>query len=172
MSVHSRWEPTEEEQHQTTLRLQKVERDLRCLMAQDRVWADLCVMHFELQPEAISELLGLEPDSVTRMDDCITPEGRFDFRSDRTFWILSSADKIRNSEASLHLEWIIQQIAGRLPALQRLSSTGGEIELRVRAEKWSHYESLEIEPATLLFLGRYGIRLAVGTRMRTKGDGL
>jgi len=169
-STYSRWEPTEEEKHHTTLGLQKVERDLKSLMAKDYVWADLRVMHFELAPEAISDLIGLKPDSVTRKDDCLTPEGRFDCRSDRTFWVLSSAKKVRNSEAHLHVEWIIQQISGRLPAFQRLSSTGGEIELSVHAEKWSHYEYLEIDPDTLLFLGRYGIRLTVGTRMRTKGD--
>lgn len=170
--IEVRWDLTSEEEQEAKLKLQKAVRDLAALRKLDRVYGDLSISHFELDAESITSIVGLRPDHVTSKDETLTPKSRYDVRSDRTFWTFSSQRRIAGTDANEHLKWLVTQIEGRLPAFRQIRESGGEIEIRLRAESWSHYQYVELEPETLIFLGRYGILLNFGVRNRRKADGL
>ncbi len=163
MSMRARWEITEDERHAITLDLQDSEREIRRLTELTEVWATLTIQHDEWGPEAISELLGLEPDDVVRKDETITPEGRFDVRSTFTIWRLSSEQKIkvRYFAAEEHLQWLIDQITGRLPQLRSLQDSGARTEIDIHSYSWSRLESIELSTEMLLLLARYRLKIRI-----------
>lgn len=144
--------------------MQRSAREVRRLLDLEETWVTLSISHKNLDPDEISALLQIEPDDVTRKGDDVAPPGtRWEYPSSSNIWSLSSMDKVKNDQpkVELHLQWLLDKIYGKRPALQYIRDTGGTTDLRVHSEIWSWVHGFELENNMLLTLARYGLELHV-----------
>lgn len=151
---------TEEEAHGVSLDLQNAERQLRKNREQDDVHATLFIW-FGGEPEEITVALGLQPDDVIRKGETLFDEGRWQVKSDETSWTLSSGNRIDSSITEDHIQWILDQVEGKLPALNRLRGAGARTKLHVYASQLSQLFSLDLSTEMLLQLARYNLQLSL-----------
>jgi len=160
VDIKARWELSEDERHTTSLNVQRSEREIERLCEFNEVWASLYIWH-DSDPENISELLRINPDEVSRKGDPLTPEGRWDVRSRRTCWILSSEGKIEQDSIEAHLNWILAQVSGSLPNLRGLQDSGARTKIVIHLNSWSRFQHVELNVETLLLLARYRLSLTI-----------
>jgi hypothetical protein len=169
MKVEVMRESTDEEAHRISLDLQRSERQIRRLQAESELFASLHISH-HYSPERINECLGLSPDAVSKPDDKPIEFGRFRAQYDNTFWRLSSKGKVRAHNIEAHLDWVLNQVSGRLPGLRHLQDTGGITKVFVYSQSWARIESLDLSPETLMLLARYRLTLGLTVHYQNMGE--
>jgi hypothetical protein len=55
-------------------------------------------------------------------------------QSDATYWSLSSEDEIKGNRFDEHLDWMLKQLFGRLPAIRKLQEDKAEFRLYAHIE--------------------------------------
>lgn len=160
MTTTKKWELNDEDAHRVALDLQRSERRFHHFHELDEVHATLYIW-FSGAPEEITEELGLQPDDVTRPGDTLYDQGRWLIQSDETSWTLTSADKIESSTSEDHIQWILDQVEGKMPALKRLQAAGARTKLHVHAAQCSQIYSLDLSIEMLLQMARYNLPLTL-----------
>ena len=171
MKVEVMRESTDEEAHRIALDLQRGERQIRRLEAESELFASLHIIH-PYPPERINECLGLTPDAVSRPEDKPIEVGRFRAQYDNTFWRFSSKGRVREHNIEAHLNWVLDQVSGRLPGLRHLQETGGSTKIFVYSQSWSRIESLDLRPETLMLLARYRLTLGLTIHYQNADESL
>lgn len=113
--------------------------------------------------EEISELLELIPTNYYRDGDTLFKNEKFDVKCEGSSWTLSSRLQIRSKDMELHLNWIFNQLFGKLPAIRKLQAEGATMRLIARADSWSRYTNVELSTETLQFLAQLRVRLTCET---------
>ena len=128
----------------------------------DEAWVTLHIRHRTLEPEAITELMGIEPDEVIRKGESLTGDDcRFEVPADNHIWMLSSEEKVKAKyfKEQAHLNWVLNQISGHLPTLKYIQQSGGSTDVYLHSSSWSRLAHLELEPETMMTLARYRLPL-------------
>ncbi len=141
-----------------SLDLQKSIRQIDQMRERNTAWVDFTIRHYSLQPEAISELLQLTPSEVNRNGDTLYKKEPYHLVSDCTRWTLSSKGHVADSSIDEHLNWMLQQLYGKLPSLRHLQK-GGQCSLRANIRSWSRTLSPAFEVETFQQLARLRIPL-------------
>ena len=78
-----------------------------------RVYATFMLRGKELDPQLVSELLGMTPTRSFKRGDQRTEEKKWP----HGFWGLTSDERIQSTDLALHIEWVINQLE---PVRQKL----------------------------------------------------
>lgn len=161
--MRRRWELSEDESRKLSIDTQRSAREVRRLLQLEESWVTLSISHSELSPEAISALLGMEPDDVTRKGDDLALGTRWELPSSLNIWSVTSLNKVKPGEPRVerHLRWMLDQIYGKKPSLKYIQETGGTSSLRLHSEIWSWVHGFELDHELLMSLAHYGLELHV-----------
>jgi len=146
--------------------LREMERD----KARDRVWVILSTSHTTLPPEAISELLQLTPMHFSRIGDTLYQDDNRHITADQTQWFLSSSGQVQSSSLEKHLEWMLDQLFGKLPALRLLQNDGSVFTLTAHMDLWSPVSVPHFDVSTLQKLAQLGFALEFVIRFEFDED--
>jgi hypothetical protein len=138
-------------------KLRRAEHEIERSRSFDSVYVSFVVLHRSFEPEAISALLDLEPDNVVRKGETIVNTGKYHVVAEQTHWTLSSDEYVSSNFVEAHLDWILEQLFGKLPSLRRLQDTGGDCAIHVRVSSWSSLVCHAIDPDQLQLLARMRI---------------
>ena len=86
-------------------------------------YVTLCVYHQNLDPEAVTRLLNLQPSSCHRRGDVLDALGEQASHSRQARnggWFLTSRGSIDSPDVRMHLDWLIDRLAGASGALSAL----------------------------------------------------
>jgi hypothetical protein len=117
-----------------SLEMQKYLRQLEERRGASATWITLTVSHGTIEPEAISELLQLNPTHVTRKGDKVVD--RPEIVSEDTYWSLSSFNFVSSTLFDKHLDWMLDQLFGKLPAVRSLQKQGAQMRLNAHMRPW------------------------------------
>lgn len=160
MGVKAKRKLTKEEQRNLELSIQDSVRQIKQLVELDEMWATLSIVD-DCEPEAITDLLGIAPDKVTRKGDLVFAEGGLEIRSDCTVWELTSLGKIASKRPEEHLSWIIEQIFGHHSKLRRFQESGARTQIDLFLISSSPSQRLDLNPDVFSFLARYHLKVCV-----------
>ncbi len=91
----------------------------------ERVRATLRIYHPELDPAAISSLLGIKASvSWKKGDEAYGWSKKAGNKAPSGGWLLSSRQKVKSNNAILHLDWLMDQITGTSTYLKTLQDQG------------------------------------------------
>ena len=71
-----------------------------------RIYATFILRGKELDPQAVTELLGITPSRSFKRGDIRTEQKKWP----HGFWGLTSDERIQSPDLALHIEWVISQI--------------------------------------------------------------
>lgn len=98
----------------------------------ERVRATLRIYHPELEPDAVTELLGIEPSVSWKQGD--QPYGwtkKPGHQAPSGGWLLSSRLDVRGNDAMAHIEWLLDQVVGSATRLKQLQDKGFMVDVVV-----------------------------------------
>jgi hypothetical protein len=84
-------------------------------------------MSDDLQPEMVTALLGIQPTHAQIRGALPSPSSKHPFRSGG--WFLESADHIQSRDSRRHLDWLLNQLHGKAPAIAKLQARGCLVDL-------------------------------------------
>jgi hypothetical protein len=128
-----------------------------------------CIQH-ELEPSAISEILELAPSTFHKKDDVIASAGNRSLTADKTFWSLDSTDSVKGDVFEEHLNWILSQLWGRLPALRKLQNLGAETYIMAHIQPWNGLAAAGLDLDALRLLARLRVNLHFAFVYQTSDD--
>jgi len=83
-------------------------------------YATLRIYHEELEPDVISDLLGLTPSGSQKKGQVLGPRRLAPVGA----WFLSSKSQVSSKDVRRHVHWIISQLGGKEPQFWRLQDEG------------------------------------------------
>ncbi len=145
---------------QSSAELQKSLREIQKLLESDSAHVDFSVSHDTLTPEEISKLLQLQPSYTLRDGDTIHKDERHHLTAKWTRWCLSSLDNVSyKCPVEKHLEWILDQLFGKLPAIRALQNQGARTKFIAHLEPWSKVIGIDFDIITIQRLAQLRIPL-------------
>jgi hypothetical protein len=114
--------------------LQESLRELEQERLASMCWARFNVSHKTIGTTEIGSVLLIEPDYVLDKGESYYRDKKYDLKSDHNSWSLSSLDKIKSKEPEAHLEWIMQQLFGKLPQVRALQERGAKMRITIHSE--------------------------------------
>jgi len=135
--------------------LRALERDT----ARDRVWVTLSTSHKSLQPKEISELLQLTPTHALREGDTIYRNETHSLNAEQTYWSLSSSGQVQSSSLEKHIDWMLGQLFGKLPAIRSLQNDGSAFTMKAHMDLWSPVSVPQLDEGTIQKLAQFGFAL-------------
>ena len=119
------------------------------------VW--LRAMHDTHEPSEVSQILGLEPTSSHLVGT------RISCKSDRvrrsSGWFLESSGRVDSRDARHHLDWLLEQIAGKEQAFAELHRLEYQVDICCRWDSQSGHGGPTLLPSEMAILGSLGIEL-------------
>ena len=147
----------------TTPDLQKIDREMHTQMTRDTVWLTLSVCHPSMDPDEISDALNLDPDDVKCKGDVVFKNEKYDIRSNKTMWSFDTMGYVRNNTFEKHLNWLLDHLHGKTPAIHKLQDDGCDMHLKAHLDLSSSciFPALEVDEMRLLAQLRIPIRFIV-----------
>ncbi|RNF83880.1 DUF4279 domain-containing protein [Montanilutibacter psychrotolerans] len=84
-----------------------------------RTYATLCFYGDSLDPDAITNALGIGPTRSVRRNDA-RKRGSKTIIAKTGAWLLTSDEQLDSKDVQSHIRWILQRVAGRLGEVTRL----------------------------------------------------
>ena len=91
---------------------------------EDFTWATLRIADDTLDPEIVTEQLGIHP---TRMYQSGEVRGRSRLPHKSGVWLLSTDEIVRTRNLDVHLDWILDQVEGKANVFEFFHQAGYEI---------------------------------------------
>ncbi len=124
-----------------------------------RTYATLHIYHDDLDPNAITRILGIEP-TRTQVKGrlCTSMTGRT-FEPEIGGWFLSTKHDVASKDVRRHLDWILDKLAGRDGAVRSLQDSGHRMDVFCYWHSaWGHGGPL-LSPALMRRFGELGIEV-------------
>ncbi len=90
----------------------------------EETYAELRIYHEDLDPSIISRRLGLTPTKAQKKGEIQNPYGRHPRTAPISGWFLSSREVISSRDCRRHIDWLLEQLAGKAKFLQELRDDG------------------------------------------------
>lgn len=94
----------------------------------ERTYATLCVYTQAMDPAAVTEWLGVQPSRWQRVGElpsvASVSRGRISRPATLNAWFLSSENHVTSRDVRRHIDWVLDQIAGKSEALFVLQERG------------------------------------------------
>jgi hypothetical protein len=116
------------------------DRTLERATGPERVRATFRIYHPDLEPEQLTELLEITPSIAWRSgEDAYGWRKRPGFKAPSGGWLLSSRTVMRGNNASSHIDWLLDQLAGKANMIKDLQNRGFMIDVVVgwHATSWN-----------------------------------
>jgi hypothetical protein len=92
-----------------------------------RTYASLRIFSLSIAPDEISATLGVAATSVQHKGPVANAQGQSGMRPHG--WVLSSDGRVVSKDARRHLDWVLDQLAGRRDLLASLASRGARADV-------------------------------------------
>ncbi|NUS59813.1 MAG: DUF4279 domain-containing protein [Lysobacter sp.] len=119
------------------------------------VW--LRVLHEALDPDDVTQLLGLQPTRIVRVGD------RVHEKSTRTrtnaVWLLESSDAVESRDSRAHFDWLLDRVGDKGPQLRALAARGYLVDICCKWDSAAGNGGPTFAPAQLSALGNLGIEV-------------
>lgn len=92
-----------------------------------RTWATLRLYPGEIDPNTITQELGIQPSSTNRKGEHRNPHARNPIRIHG--WFLSSREAVPSRDATRHVDWLIDQLEPARESLRQLQTTGCRMDI-------------------------------------------
>jgi hypothetical protein len=89
-----------------------------------RTYATLVIVHPDLEPDVVTEGLGIQPSRAHRRGDIRNPLAKRPFIHPRGGWFLSSEDMVQSRDVRRHIDWLLDQVEPKGDVLKQLQSQG------------------------------------------------
>lgn len=116
----------------------------------------LRVMSEDLQPEAVTSALGIQPTTTQVRGGLRSPNSKHTHKFGG--WFLESAGHVQSRDSRRHLDWLLSQLHGKATAIAELKDQGNLVDLCVRWDSVGH-GGPSLNPTHMVQLGELGIEL-------------
>jgi Domain of unknown function (DUF4279) len=120
-------------------------------------YATLCVYHHDLDPEAVTALLGLQPSRAQRRGDLRKPNSTHPVPIGG--WFLTTEDELDSRDVRYHIDALLDKLRDKGGELQRLAQDGCTIRINCYWESAHGHGGPMLWPETMRLLGELGIEL-------------
>ncbi len=124
-----------------------------------KTYATLCIFRDDLDPSAVSDLLGIEPTSTQiKGEKCSTRRGR---RVTPTIggWFLSTEAHVTSKDSRRHIDWLTDRLAGREDVLARMRAEECRTEITCYWSSTEGHGGPTLTPVTMRRLADSGLEL-------------
>src|SRR5437588_12517696 len=87
-------------------------------------YATLVIVHLDLDPEVVTQALGLQPTRAHRRGDVRNPHSKHPFVHPRGGWYLTSRGTVQSRDVRRHIDWLLDQLDSKGEALKQLQERG------------------------------------------------
>lgn len=128
--------------------------------APERVRATLRIYHPDLDPSQITQLLEITPSISWRSgEDAYGWRKRPGHKAPSGGWLLSSRTVVKGNKALDHIDWLLDQIAGKVGTIHHLQSQGFMMDVVVGWHATSWNTTPALTPEIMRRLSRIGLPL-------------
>jgi hypothetical protein len=85
-----------------------------------RTYATLVIVHPDLEPDVVTEGLGIQPSRAHRRGDIRNPLAKRPFIHPRGGWFLSSEGAVQSRDVRRHIDWLLDQVEPKGDVLKQL----------------------------------------------------
>jgi hypothetical protein len=89
-----------------------------------KTYATLMIIHPELDPDTVTQNLGIQPTRTYRRGEVRNPQGRCPFVYQRGGWFLESEGAVQSRDARRHIDWLLDRVEPHREALNRWQVAG------------------------------------------------
>lgn len=122
-------------------------------------YATLCIYHRDLDPDAVSQLLALQPTRSQRRGDIHNSSASSPIPRPIGAWFLSTRNVSQSRDARFHIDWLLEQLSDKGAAIEQLTQQGCEIRINCYWESAHGHGGPMIWPETMGRLAQLGIEL-------------
>lgn len=123
-----------------------------------RTYATLRVLHKELDPDEISNLLGLSYSRAYRKGDPITAVNEIGERRNGV-WLLDTKQKVDSLDSRRHIDWLLDQLEGKADVVRALFNKGCNIDILCFWESAHGHGGPTVSPEQSIRLGEMRVDL-------------
>lgn len=116
----------------------------------------LRVMSEDLQPEAVTSLLDIQPTKTQVRGGLPRPSSKHPYKYGG--WFLESKGQIQSRDSRRHLDWLLDHLHGKAAAITKLKEQGHLVDLCIRWDSVGH-GGPTLNPSHMVQLGELGIEL-------------
>jgi len=121
-------------------------------------YATLCIYHDDLNPDAITKALGLEPSSSHRRGDVRNPKRPIPHRTGA--WLLSTEGAVTSRDVRFHIDWLLERLQSKQTALSRLKTDGYQLVISCYWLSARGHGGPMIDPEAMRSIGELGLQLS------------
>src|SRR5690349_14749451 len=89
-----------------------------------RTYATLVIVHLDLDPEGVTQELGLQPTRAYRRGDIRNPHGSRPYVYPRGGWQLTSEGAVQSRDVRRHIDWLLDRVDSNAGVLKQLQEKG------------------------------------------------
>ncbi len=120
-----------------------------------RIYATFILRGKELDPQSVTELLGITPSRSFKRGDIRTEQKEWP----HGFWGLTSDGNVQSADLVMHIEWLIHQLEPVKPVLIKLFEDGGlDAEISCFWILPGGHDGLILNPQLLNKIASFGIK--------------
>ena len=94
-----------------------------------RTYATLCIYPGEIDPDAVTERLGIEPSGWQRRGETSHASGRMPTVATLNGWFLCSRGEIESRDSRRHIDWLLSQLMPKAEAVHSLQMMGCRMDI-------------------------------------------
>jgi hypothetical protein len=122
-------------------------------------YATLCIYHHDLDPDAVSQLLELQPTRSQRRGDVRNSKSPNPISAPIGAWFLCTRDASQSRDVRFHIDLLLGMLTGKDAPIQQLAQHGCQIRINCYWVSAHGHGGPMIWPETMGRLAQFGIEL-------------
>lgn len=123
-------------------------------------YATLCLYHSDLDPRAITELLGIAPTDSHRKGDRFPPKAKQPAIATSGAWFFSSKGQVNSKDIRRHVDWILERLVGKEKVTNDLKAKGYEIRINCYWASASGHGGPWLMPEQMKQMAEMGVEIS------------
>jgi uncharacterized protein DUF4279 len=124
-------------------------------------FAALRIGHAELNPEAMSQEIGIEPTVAWRRGDLLPSPGGGSAVAEEGVWMFASPEELRSDDARRHIDHVLDVVEAHATAISRLQAAGYGLAVSCYwVSRWG-YGGPTLSARQMARLARFGLPLRI-----------
>jgi hypothetical protein len=123
-----------------------------------QTYATLCVFHDDLDPDAVTRVLGFPPSSSHRRGDVRNCQRPIPYTAGA--WFLTSEGTIKSRDVRCHIDWLLEQVGTKRSAFEQLKAQGCRMVISSYWLSAHGHGGPMVEPEAMRRLADLGVQIA------------
>ena len=123
-----------------------------------QTFATLCIYHDDLDPDAVTQSLGLPPSASHRRGDVRNPKRPIPYKGGA--WFLTSEGAVQSRDVRYHIDWLLERVESKSSAFEQLRAKGCRLVMSCYWLSAHGHGGPMVEPEAMRRLAEFGLQLA------------